>query len=79
MEDIINIKKDYYPSPVQVRFCQRLEYGSFTEDGWGIAFQDHIICLGCGQLIDLNDYDTIVWEQIDEWVSCDEELFCAAE
>ena len=67
MEETVNIKKDYYPYPTQVKFCQRLDDGDFTEDNWGIAFHEHIICLHCGQPIDLDDDDLIVWkEAIDE-------------
>ena len=67
MEETVNIKKDYYPYPTQVKFCQRLDDGELSEDYWGIAFHEHIICLHCGQPIDLDDDDLIVWkEAIDE-------------
>lgn len=76
MADTVDIKKDYYPFPTQVRFCQRLENGEFTEDNWGIAFHEHIICLGCGNPIDIDDEDVIVWAEIeDSWLPCDEELW----
>jgi hypothetical protein len=79
MEDIVNIKKDYYSYPVQVRFCQRLDDGSFMDDDWGIAYQDKIICLACGELIDLDDDDTIIWEECSEWVELSQSLGDAVE
>lgn len=70
-----DIKELYYPFPVQVKFAQRLDDGDWSEDNWGIAFHEHIICLHCGQPIDLDD-DVIIVEEIkDSWVPCDEDLW----
>ena len=70
-----DIKELYYPFPVQVKFAQRLDNGQWSEDNWGIAFHEHIICLGCGQLIDLDDEVIVVDEIKDSWMPCDEELW----
>jgi hypothetical protein len=36
-----NIKKDYYPMPIQVKFGQRNSEGEI-EDNYGIAFKENI-------------------------------------
>lgn len=69
-----NIKKDYYPFPTQVKFYQRLDEGEFSDEDWGIAFKDTIICLHCGQPIDLNDEDTFIVKEETEWVELDQSL-----
>ena len=70
-----DIKELYYPFPVQVKFAQRLDDGEWSEDNWGIAFPEDIICLGCGQPIHIDD-DVIVVDEIkDSWMPCDEELW----
>jgi hypothetical protein len=71
-----DIKELYYPFPVQVKFAQRLDDGEWSEDNWGIAFHEQIICLHCGQPIDLDD-DVIVVRDFanEDWVPCDEELW----
>lgn len=70
-----DIKELYYPFPVQVKFAQRLDDGEWSEDNWGIAFHEQIICLGCGQPLDIDD-DVIVVDEIkDSWMPCDEELW----
>ena len=73
-----DIKELYYPFPVQVKFARRIDDGQWSEDNWGIAFHEHIICLGCGQPIDLDD-EVIVVEYFanEDWVPCDEELWNA--
>jgi hypothetical protein len=70
-----DIKELYYPFPVQIKFAQRLDDGQWSEDNWGIAFHEQIICLHCGQPVDLDD-DVIVVDEIkDSWIPCDEKLW----
>jgi hypothetical protein len=65
-----DIKELYYPFPVQVKFAQRLDDGEWSEDNWGIAFHEYIICLDCGEPIHIDD-DVIVCKEAmgDDW--CD--------
>lgn len=69
-----DIKELYYPFPMQVKFAQRLD-GEWSDDNWGIAFQEYIICLGCGQYIHLDDNVIVVDEIKDSWIPCDKELW----
>ena len=60
-----DIKRGFYSSPVQVKFGQRSDDDGVIYDNYGIAFQDHIICLCCGYPLALNDEDLFVWEELD--------------
>ena len=67
-----NIKKDYYPTPTQVKFGIRNSEGEI-EDNYGIAFKENVVCLGCGCPFDLNDEDVFIWEELD-WHDIEDSL-----
>ena len=64
--DFIDIKKDYYPYPTQVRWGEMDEEGQL-EEHFGIAFKDKIICACCGYPVDLDDEGIYVFEEFD-WI-----------
>ena len=64
--DFIDIKKDYYPYPTQVRWGEMDEEGQL-EEHFGIAFKDKIICGCCGLPTDLDDEGIYVFEEFD-WI-----------
>ena len=64
--NFVDIKRDFYPIPTQVRWGEMNDEGQL-EEYFGIAFKDKIICGCCGCPIDLDDEDIYVFEEF-EWV-----------
>ena len=64
--NFVDIKKDYYPYPTQVRWGEMKDNGEIDEY-FGIAYQDKIICGCCGFPADLNEDYIYVFEEL-EWV-----------
>lgn len=62
----VNIKKDFYPFPTQVRWGEMNDDGQL-EGYFGIAYQDKVICGGCGEPIDLSEDYVYIFEEL-EWV-----------
>lgn len=69
----VNIKKDFYAYPTQVRWGEMSEEGEM-EEHYGIAFQDKIICGGCGHPADLSDEWVCVFEEL-PWVDIEEFIY----
>ena len=65
--------KKFYERPQQVLFIDESCIDGGTEyDVWvneGIAFEDKIICLGCGSTIEL---DEVIWMTEISWVALSE-------
>ena len=61
---LIDIKKDFYPYPTQVRWGEMDDDGQL-EEYFGIAFKDKIICGCCGEPIDLDDEGVYIFEEFD--------------
>ena len=64
--NFIDIKKDFYPIPTQVRWGETSDDEELIEN-FGIAFKDKIICGCCGGTVNLDDEDIYVFEEL-EWV-----------
>lgn len=64
--NFIDIKKDFYPYPTQVRWGEMSDEGQL-EEYFGIVFKDKIICSVCGEPIDLDDEGVYIFEEF-EWV-----------
>ena len=69
-----NIKREFYSSPVQVKFGQRSDEDGVIYDNYGIAFQEYIICLYCDYPLVLNDEDIFVWEELD-WIDIENQFY----
>lgn len=69
--NFIDIKRDNYSIPTQVRWGETNDAGQ-TEEYFGIAYQDKLIC-GCGAVIDLNDEEVYVFEEFD-WMDISKEI-----
>lgn len=61
--NFIDIKKDYYSYPTQVRWGEMDDEGQL-EEYFGIAYQDKVICGCCGRPIDLNEDYVYIFERI---------------
>lgn len=59
-------KKFCYLAPTQVKFREKIG-DSYSAANWGIAFNRHIICLCCGQVIPLTDDIEILREE-EDWI-----------
>lgn len=70
--NFIDIKKDFYPTPTQVRWGEMSDDGELTES-FGIAFKDKIICACCGYPVDLDDEDIYIFEEFD-WIDISEAI-----
>ena len=64
--NFVDIKKDYYPTPTQVRWGQMDDDGRL-EEYFGIAFKDKVICGCCGYPADLDDEEIYIFEEL-EWI-----------
>lgn len=64
--NFVDIKKDYYSYPTQVRWGEMDDEGQL-EEYFGIAFKDKIICACCGFPADLDDEGIYVFEEFD-WI-----------
>ena len=62
----VNIKKDYYSIPTQVRWGEMNDDGQL-EEYFGIAYQGKIICACCGGIHFLDDEGIYVFEEFD-WI-----------
>ena len=69
--NFIDIKKDFYPTPTQVRWGETSDDEELIEN-FGIAFEDKIICACCGGTVDL-DEDIYVFEEFD-WIDISEAI-----
>lgn len=69
-------KKFCYLAPTQVKFREKTE-DSYYSEAWGIAFNRHIICLCCGQVIPLTDDIEILREE-ESWIDLDQSIDDAA-
>lgn len=63
--NFVDIKKDYYSYPTQVRWGE-MDDGEINEY-FGIAYKDKVICGCCGYTADLNDEDIYIFEKFD-WI-----------
>ena len=70
--NFIDIKKDFYPTPTQVRWGETSDDEELIEN-FGIAFKDKIICACCGGTVDLDDEDIYVFEEFD-WIDISEAI-----
>lgn len=64
--NFVNIKRDFYPTPTQVRWGEMNDAG-IIEEYFGIAYQEKVICGCCGGLIDLNEDYLYIFEEL-EWI-----------
>ena len=64
--NFIDIKKDFYPTPTQVRWGE-MDVDGQLEVYFGIAYQDKIICACCGGIRFLDDEGIYVFEEFD-WI-----------
>ena len=67
-----DIKKDFYPTPTQVRWGEISDDDELIEN-FGIAFKDKIICGCCGYPADLDDEGIYVFEEFD-WIDISEAI-----
>lgn len=61
--NFIDIKRDFYPTPTQVRWGEMQDNGEIDEY-FGIAYQDKVICACCGGVAPLNDEEVYVFEEL---------------
>lgn len=66
ISNFIDIKKDFYPYPTQVRWGEMDDEGQL-EEYFGIAYQEKIICGCCGKPIYLDEDYVYIFEEL-EWV-----------
>lgn len=71
-KNYVDIKSDFYAYPTQVRWGEMSDEGEM-EEYYGIAFQDKIICGGCGHPADLDDEYVYVFEEL-PWVDLEEAI-----
>ena len=64
--NFVDIKKDFYAIPTQVRWGEMNDAGQIDEY-FGIAYQGKVICGCCGCPIDLNNEYIYVFEEL-EWI-----------
>ena len=64
--NFVDIKKDFYAIPTQVRWGEMNDAGQIDEY-FGIAYQGKIICACCGGIHFLDDEEIYVFEEL-EWV-----------
>ena len=64
--NFVDIKKDYYSYPTQVRWGEMDDDGHL-EEYFGIAYQDKIICACCGESVDLNEDYVYIFDEL-KWV-----------
>ena len=66
ISNFIDIKKDFYPYPTQVRWGEMDDEGQL-EEYFGIAYQEKIICGCCGKPIYLDEDYVYIFEEFD-WI-----------